>query len=131
MSGINEIIQWAEQELDFTLENTVQEEFDSISEMFESDSRLPLADILGDELSGFKQYIKDRLAREQLLSETDETTPEQVERVDELERGIDRLSRQIQEGDTFRAGARIVKESEFVLNDTLQGIVNFFKGLFR
>ena len=23
------------------------------------------------------------------------------------------------------------KESEFVLNDTLQGIVNFFKGLFR
>ena len=131
MSGINEIIQWSEQELDFTLENTVQEEFVSISEIFTRDSRLPLEDILGDELPRFKQYIADRLAREQQLSETDEATDEQVQRVDELERGIERLSRQIQEGGTFRAGARAVKESEFVLNDTLQGIVNFFKGLFR
>ncbi len=131
MSGINEIIQWAEQELDFTLENTVQEEFNSISEIFTRDSRLPLEDILGDELPRFKQYITDRLAREQQLSETDEATPEQVARVEQLESGIERLSRQIQEGDTFRAGARGIKESEFVLNDTLQGIVNFFKGLFR
>ena len=131
MSGLNEIIQWSEQELDFTLENTVQEEFADISKMFDDDSRMPLEDILGDELPRFKQYITDRLAREQQLSETDEATDEQVRRVDELERGIERLSRQIQEGDTFRAGARAVKESEFVLNDTLQGIVNFFKGLFR
>ncbi len=131
MSGLNEIIQWAEQELDFTLENTVQEELADISKMFDDDSRMSLEDILGNELPRFKQYIADRLAREQQLSETDEATDEQVERVDELERGIERLSRQIQEGDTFRAGARAVKESEFVLNDTLQGIVNFFKGLFR
>ena len=131
MTDIEQIIDWTEQEIELTLTNTVQEEFDGISEVFTENNRLPLGDILTDELPQFKQYLADRLAREQLAAETDQATDEQISRVDELERDIDRLSRQIQEGDTFRAGARVVKESEFVLNDTLQGIVNFFKGLFR
>ena len=131
MTDIEQIIEWTEQEIELDFTSTVQREFDGISEFFTENNRLPLADILTDQLPQFKQYLKDRMAREQLDAETDEATPEQVSRVDELESDIDRLSRQIQEGDTFRAGARAVKESEFVLNDTLQGIVNFFKGLFR
>ncbi len=131
MTDIEQIIEWTEQEVDLTLTNTVQEELDGISEFFTENNRLPLADILTDQLPQFRKYLSDRLAREQLDAETDEASPEQVERVDELESGIDRLSRQIQEGDTFRAGTRAIKESEFVLNDTLQGIVNFFRGLFK
>ncbi len=131
MTDIEQIIEWTEQEVDLTLTNTIQEEFNGISEFFTENNRLPLADILTDQLPQYIKYLENRMAREQLDAETDEATPEQVSRVDELERDIERLSRQIQQGDTFRAGARAIKESEFVLNDTLQGIVNFFKGLFR
>ncbi len=131
MTDIEQIIEWTEQEIDLTLTNTVQEEFNDISRDFTKNNRFPLADILTDQLPQYIKYLENRMAREQLDAETDEATDEQVSRVDELERDIEGLSRQIQQGNTFRAGTRAVKESEFVLNDTLQGIVNFFKGLFR
>ena len=165
MSGLNEIIQWSEQELDFTLTNTVQEEFDSISEIFIRDNRSSLDNILRNDVPKFKQYIKDRLAREQFLPEVDETPNEQERRIEELESDIDRLSRPVQERDTVPTRAGIIEEifgefgqiirgidsvvlpkgfkavepdiiqrdepSGFELNDTLKGIVNFFKGLFR
>ncbi len=131
MTDIEQIIEWTEQEVDLDLTSTVQREFDGISELFTENNRLPLADILTDQLPQFRKYLSDRMAREQLDAETDKATDEQISRVDELERDIERLSRQIQEGDTFRAGARAIKESEFVLNDTLQAIVTFFRGLFK
>ena len=165
MTDIEQIIEWTEQEIELDLTNTVQEELDGISREFTKDNRLPLADILTNELPQFRKYLTDRMAREQLDAETDEATDEQVERVDELESDIERLSRQIQDRDTVRTRAGTIEEifgefgqiirgvesvvlpkgfkavepdiiqrdepSQFELNDTLQAIVTFFKGLFK
>ena len=131
MSGFDEIVAWTEQEIDFESGESVQEAFTSISAIFQRDNRSSLDHILASDVPKFKQYIADRMAREQFLPETDEATDEQVGRVEQLERDIDRLSGQIQDVDIVQSGARAVKESEFVLNDTLQAIVTFFRGLFK
>ncbi len=165
MTDIEQIIDWTEQEIDFESGETVQEAFDSISEIFEGDQRLPLGDILRDQLPEFKQYITDRMAREQLLPKDEPATDEQERRVTELESDIDRLPRPIQEGDTVPTRAGTIEEifsefgqiirgresvvlpkgfiavepdiiqrdepSGFELNDTLQAIVTFFRGLFK
>ena len=165
MTDIEQIIEWVEQEVDLDLSNTVQEEFNGISELFTENNRLPLADILTNELPEFKQYLADRMAREQFLPKDEPATDEQERRVVELESDIDRLPRQVQERDTVPTRAGTIEEiftefgqiirgvesvvlpkgfiavepdiiqreqpSRFELNDTLKGIVRFFKGLFK
>ncbi len=84
MSGLNEIIQWTESNIDFTDGENPQEAFDFIDKEFTKDNRLPLADILGDELPKYLEFIEERTftTREDLeLSRLDQ-------RVNDLEQEI-------------------------------------------
>ena len=165
MTDIEQIIEWTEQEIELDPNESVQEAFNGISEEFEGDQRLPLADILKEQKAQFLEYLKDRMAREQFLPQVDEGTDEQERRIVELESDIDRLSRPVQERDTVPTRSGSIEEiftefgqiirgvesvvlpkgfiavepdiiqrkepSRFELNDTLQAIVTFFRGLFR
>ena len=59
MSGLNEIIQWTEANIDFEKGEDVTKAFDFISREFEQDNRLPLADILGEDISKYLEFLED------------------------------------------------------------------------
>ncbi len=58
MSGLSEITQWIENNVDFVKGEDPLKAFDDISKMFEKDSRLPLADILGDQTPDLLEFIE-------------------------------------------------------------------------
>ena len=72
MSGLNEIIQWTEDNYDFEREENVQDAFEKIDK--DENWRAPLADILGDELPKFMEFLEEKTetGREQFkISELD------------------------------------------------------------
>ncbi len=73
MSGVNEIIDWVQQEIILKKDSTPEREFADISKIFERDSRLPLADILGDESGEFFEYLENNIPRSERVSTPDET----------------------------------------------------------
>ena len=60
MSGLNEIIQWTDDNIVFERDEPSQRAFEDISDIFEEDSRLPLADILQEQLPDFLRYIEEK-----------------------------------------------------------------------
>ena len=122
MTDIEQIIEWTEQEVDLDLSNTVQEEFNGISELFTENNRLPLADILRDELPKFKQYLADRMAREQFLPKDEPATKQQVGRIEQLESDIDRLSRPIQDRDIVQSRAGTIEEIFTEFGQIIRGV---------
>ncbi len=91
MSGVNEIIDWVQQEIILETDSNPEREFTSISKIFERDSRLPLADILGDEQGEFFEYLENNIPRSKFLSSVDETIAESESILRKLERVISRL----------------------------------------
>ena len=57
MSGLNEIIQWTEDNYDFEPGEDPQKAFETIDR--DEDWRAPLADILGDQLPQFMQFLEE------------------------------------------------------------------------
>ena len=70
MSGLNEIIQWTEDNIDIDLSQNSEDNFNDINKIFEKDGRSDLSDILGDEKGKFLEYIESR---------TDQPTEPEVE----------------------------------------------------
>ncbi len=63
MSGLREIIQWVESE-DFPRpENTVNQEYERISGIFEGDHRSSLDHILAGDKKEFLDFLRSRLSR--------------------------------------------------------------------
>ena len=60
MSGLNEIIQWVEANIDIDPTQNSEENFNDINKEFEKDGRSDLSDILGDEKGKFLEYLEDR-----------------------------------------------------------------------
>ena len=81
MSGLREIIQWVESDLIFEPKKSIDEEFESISRIFEDDNRSPLADILRDETGEFLEFLES--SRTGVQAE-----PEDVEDLSGLERRL-------------------------------------------
>ncbi len=71
MSGLSEIIEWVQQEIILTRDSEPNDEFESISAIFEKDNRLPLADILGDESPKFLEYLENNIPRSPELPQID------------------------------------------------------------
>ena len=67
LSGLNEIIQWVEENYDFEAGEDVQKAFEQIDKA--EDWRAPLADILGDQLPNFMEYLEQEThtTREDLI----------------------------------------------------------------
>ena len=84
MSGLNEIIQWTADEIDFTDGEDPQKAFDFIDREFTKENRLPLADILGDQLPKYMEFIEERTF----------TTREDLE-LSELEQRVNDLEQEI------------------------------------
>ncbi len=59
MSGLNEIIQWVEDNVDLDSSQSSEQNFNDINKMFAQDNRSDLSDILGDEKSKFLEFIED------------------------------------------------------------------------
>ena len=83
MSGLNEIIQWVEDNYDFESGEDPFRAFQQIDR--EENWRLPLADILGDQLPEFIQFIEEQT----------QTTREDIE-IRKLEERAGFLEREIQ-----------------------------------
>ena len=58
MSGLNEIIQWTEENYDFEAGEDPQAAFEKIDR--DEDWRAPLADILGDQLPEYMEFIENQ-----------------------------------------------------------------------
>ena len=74
VSGLSEIIQWTENNVDFVKGEDPIKAFNDIDKMFAKDNRSALADILGAQQGDFIEYIETKT----------ETTREDVE-INELE----------------------------------------------
>ncbi len=93
MSGLAAIIDWVQQEIILTRDAEPQDEFVFISEQFEKDGRLPLADILGDEQGEFLEYLENNIPRSKQLSSIDESLEESQSLLDSVKSIISRLFR--------------------------------------
>ena len=60
MSGLNEIIQWVEDNIDIDPSQNSEENFQDINKEFEKDGRSDLSDILGDEKPKFLEFIEEQ-----------------------------------------------------------------------
>ena len=58
MSGLNEIIQWVEANIEIDPTQNSEENFEDINKEFEKDGRSDLSDILGDEKGKFLEYLE-------------------------------------------------------------------------
>ena len=58
MSGLNEIIQWVESNIEIDTAQNSEENFNDINKEFEKDGRSDLSDILGDEKGKFLEYLE-------------------------------------------------------------------------
>ena len=58
MSGLNEIIQWAEDNFFIDSTKNSEENFQDLNKQFEKDGRSDLSDILGDEKGKFLEYLE-------------------------------------------------------------------------
>ena len=118
MSGFDEIVAWTDREIVLNQSKTVQEEFERISRRFEEDNRLPLADILLDDMPRYMKYLEDRMAREGEILDVEIELLQAQKELAEIE--LEELRSQNIGSLFFEAIKR-----------TGNTIVNFFKRLFR
>ena len=118
MSGFDEIVAWTDDEIEMDQSRTVQEEFERISKRFEEDNRLPLADILLDDMPRYMKYLEDRKAREENILNTEIELLEARKELAEIE---------LEELRSQNIGSLFFE----LVERTVSGVVNFFKGLFR
>ena len=110
-----DIIEWIEQNYNFEPDEDVTAAFNTISEDWKSDNRNTLEATLGDEKGDVLEGIRNLISRADVEPEDEEVSEELQQRVEDIERGIDEVSK------------RIGKTGESILTR----VVNFFKGLFR
>ena len=91
MSGLNEIIQWTEDNIDFERGEDPTRAFEFIDTIFERDNRLPLADILGSDIGDYLQFIEEKTS----------TTAEDIELL-ALDRRIEELDEEIRQLEDMR-----------------------------
>ena len=58
MSGLNEIIQWVEDNIDIDPSQNSEQNFNDINKEFEKDGRSDLSDILGEDKGKFLEYLE-------------------------------------------------------------------------
>ena len=63
MSGLNEIIQWVEDNIDLDPSQSSEQNFNDINKEFAKDGRSDLSDILGDEKPKFLEFIEDEIGQ--------------------------------------------------------------------
>ncbi len=122
MSGLREIIEWVQREVILDPTQSVNEQFEDISRMFEKDNRLPLADILRDDQAKFLEFLESELPRVRAEPETDEEIKGLEQRADELELSITRVQ------DTISKGMEAVISEPISI---IGRVSNFIRGLFK
>ena len=88
MSGLNEIIQWVEENIELDPNQSSEENFKDINKIFSEDGRSDLSDILGDQKAKFLEFIE--LETGQTASEIELESLSDTIR--QLEREISKLS---------------------------------------
>ncbi len=61
MSGLNEIIQWTDAEIDLELFDNAEDAFQAISDQFENDGRLPLDSILQEDKTQYLNFLRRQI----------------------------------------------------------------------
>ena len=118
MSGFDEIVAWTDQEIKLNQSRTVNEEFERISKRFIEDNRLPLADILLDDMPRYMKYLEDRMGREGEILDTEIEILQAQKELAEIE---------LEELKSQNIGSLFFESIE----RTGVRVVNFFKRLFR
>ena len=103
MSGLREIIEWVKREIILDPAQSVDEQFEDISRIFERDNRSPLADILRSDTAEFLDFLGSR-----------QTGVPDEPKADE----------------DIRALERTVKPLERSVKDILQGARNLLRRIF-
>ena len=115
----DDIIEWIEENYEFETNENAKEAFETISNDWRIENRDTLSNTLGaDQVKPFIRRI------ERLIPQRDETLTE----FGQIIRGAESVV--LPQGFT-EVITEVIEETGFELNDTLQGIVNFFKRLFR
>ncbi len=71
MSGLNEIIQWVEANIEIDPTQNSEQNFEDINKEFEKDGRSDLSDILGDEKGKFLEYLElQQPSKEEIRAES-------------------------------------------------------------
>ncbi len=74
-----EIFKWIDDNIELDLSRSSQQNFDDISEIFEKDNRLPLADILGSDAGELLERIEFKIKRDIRLGEEARDIEQQVQ----------------------------------------------------
>jgi len=122
VSGLREIIEWVQREVILNPENTVDEEFEELSKIFERDNRLPLADILRDDQAKFFEFLESELPRVRDEPKTDKEIAALEQQASDLEQSISRVQDSISKG-----VEAVIKEPTSIIGK----VSNFIRGLFR
>ncbi len=122
MSGLREIIEWVQREVILDPAQSVNEQFEDISRMFEEDNRSALADILRDDQGKFLEFLESRLSRDGAKSKADEEIETLESRASDLESRISEIQQRISEG-----VEAVIKEPTSIIGK----VTNFIRGLFR
>ncbi len=122
MSGLREIIEWVEREVILDPTQSVDEQFEDISRMFEKDNRSALADILRDDTPEFLKFLESELSGARAEPEADKEIETLESRASDLERRISDVQQRITEG-----VEDVIKEPTSIIGK----ITNFIRGLFR
>ena len=91
MSGLNEIIQWIEDNVTLDPNRSSEENFEDINKMFAQDNRSDLSDILGDQKAQFLEHIEDKIGQSPSEIEFERITKESsglLESVTKFLRGL-------------------------------------------
>ena len=63
MSGLNEIIQWTEDNIDLKPNKSSETNFNIINKRFDKDNRSDLSDILGDDKGKYLEWIEQQIGQ--------------------------------------------------------------------
>ena len=91
MSGLREIIEWVEREVILDPAQSVDEQFEDISRIFERDNRSALADILRSDTAEFLDFLGSLQSRARAKPKTDEDIITFEPRITAFERSIENV----------------------------------------
>ena len=86
MSALDSIMAWVDDEIEFDVDQTPEENFKDINQMFLDDNRVNLENILKDDLPDFMIYLADKaqLEGDEDISDLDSLLDRLLDQADKL-----------------------------------------------
>ena len=86
MSALNSISDWVDDEIEFDVDQTPEQNFADINKIFTDDNRVPLESILKDDLPDFMIFLADKgqLESDEDISDLDSLLDRLLDQADKL-----------------------------------------------